>query len=230
MVQISLEAPGKNALSRALIDKTLAQVEAGKGEPLLLTGAGDAFCAGLNLKEIASFDARALRSYLEAFDRLVAALYGYPGPTAAALNGHAIAGGCVLALCCDERICTSGKARIGLNEVSLGARFPPVTMAMIRERLSPQHLDAVVLGAALFDGAEALRLGLVHALSADPVASARAALEHLAANAPHAYAAAKRDLRARTLQLVPTHGDWDDIVAVWTSAETRRRMQAVLAR
>src|SRR5512146_2864767 len=147
MLQISLEAPGKNALSRALIDKTLAQVEAGKGEPLLLTGAGDAFCAGLNLKEIASFDARALRSYLEAFDRLVVALYGYPGPTAAAINGHAIAGGCVLALCCDERICTSGKARIGLNEVSIGARFPPVTMAMVRERLSPQHLDAVVLGA-----------------------------------------------------------------------------------
>ena len=108
MRELTLESPGKNALSTAVMEALRARLEEAGGEPLLLTGAGDVFSAGLDLKEVAAIagveDARRL---IGALERLVEALFLYPGPTVALVNGHAIAGGCVLALCCDRRVLTA---------------------------------------------------------------------------------------------------------------------------
>src|SRR5690349_6710653 len=92
-VRVVLEGPGKNALSTALMTKALAEVRAAGSRPLLLTGAGDCFSAGLNLKELATLDVAGMRTFLGALGDLVKALFLHPGPTVAAVNGHAIAGG-----------------------------------------------------------------------------------------------------------------------------------------
>src|SRR5262245_9349226 len=126
MVEITLNGPGKNALGAQMMDFLLQELERAKGEPVFITGAGDAFSAGLNLKEVAGLDARGMESFLRTLEALYSALYTYPGPTAAAVNGHAIAGGCLVAMACDIRICTRDpKVRVGLNEVALGLQFPP---------------------------------------------------------------------------------------------------------
>lgn len=229
MVTITIQGPGKNALSTAVMDDLLAQLDAAREEPLLVTGAGDAFSAGLNLKEVASLDAAGMRGFLTKFEALVARLYGHPAPTAAAVNGHAIAGGCVLALCCDARVATRGKAKIGLNELAIGARFPPLTLALVRDRLSKRYLDTVVLGAALVDGEGAARVGIVNEVAEDPLAVGRQRLEALAAHPRASYAAVKRDLHAPVLAAAATC-DWDELISIWMHPETRQRMQAQLAR
>jgi hypothetical protein len=95
MNRIVLSAPGKNALSIAVLEGLRRAVEATRGEPFVLTGAGGVFCAGLNLKELATLDVAGVQRLLEALDGAVDALFHHPAPTSAWVNGHAIAGGCV---------------------------------------------------------------------------------------------------------------------------------------
>ena len=133
MNRIVLSAPGKNALSIAVLERLRRDVETTHGEPFLLTGAGDVFCAGLNLKELVTLDVAGVQRLLEALDGAVDALFHHPAPTAAWVNGHAIAGGCVLAMCCDVAVASSDpRIRIGLNETALGLPLPPRITALAR--------------------------------------------------------------------------------------------------
>src|SRR5215472_2244170 len=130
--ELRLEAPGKNALSTALMRHIVDQVRSAAGRPILITGAGDAFSAGLNLKEVAGLDRPGMEAFLGLLDDVIDALYGHPAPTVACVNGHAIAGGCVVALCCDARVAVDDpRVRIGLTEVPLGLEFPPKILELV---------------------------------------------------------------------------------------------------
>jgi enoyl-CoA hydratase/carnithine racemase len=178
------------------METILAKLDEAGGAPVLLTGEGPAFSAGLDLKEVAGLDRVAAEAFLGVLERMVDTLYRYPGPTVAFVNGHAIAGGCVLALACDARVANaSSGARMGLNEVALGLEFPPSILDLVRRRVPPQHLETVVLGAALHLPEEARQLGLLDAVVGDARAHALATVRALAAHPPRAYAAAKRALR-----------------------------------
>ena len=87
MRTITLAGPAKNALGSSLMQSVHDQVKAASGEPLLLTGDGDAFSAGLNLKEVLNADDDSMRAFHHLLEETIAALYHYPGPTAAAVNG-----------------------------------------------------------------------------------------------------------------------------------------------
>lgn len=234
MVTITLAGPGKNALGRGLLLSILAGLDAAAGDPVLLTGDGGAFSAGLNLKEVATFDAPAMREFLALLERCMTALFLYPGPTAALVEGHAIAGGCVLTLCCDVRVAADDeRTKIGLNEVALGMRFPPRTLAIVRQRIPREHHETVLLGAGLVSPREALRLGLLDEVTPDAGAVARARLQALAAHPRAAYAATKADLRGDAEGLCPDAEQrtrLDEALAVWTSDDVKRGVLAVLGK
>ena len=208
--------------------RLLASVKEAAGAPLLLTGEGDAFSAGLNLKEIASLDVPGLEKFLGLLEDLVQALYEYPGPTVAWVNGHAIAGGCVMTLCCDVRVMTARPGlRIGLNEVALGLRFPPRTFKMTANRVPGPSLARVVLEAELYEANEARELGLVDVVGEE--ADARARLEKLAAHPRDAYASAK--LAVRGTLAVPDAEQQRfvrEVVPTWGAPELKARLRALL--
>lgn len=233
MVEVVLEGEGKNALSRALMADVVRQVRAAGGAPLLLRGSGDAFSAGLHLAEVRALSASEMQAFLETLTELVDLLFRYPGPTVAAVNGHAIAGGAVLALMCDVRVGPAGgRARIGLNEVQLGLRFPPRILAMVQHRVPAHHHERVLLQGPLVGPEEALALGLLDALADDPVAAARERLEALARLPRAAYTALKHDLRGHVgLEDAVTERRFlDDVVPVWTGPELKRTIDAFLNR
>src|SRR5438067_9569786 len=103
MYDLVLEGPGKNALGTKMMESILSRLDAAKGEPVLFSGAGGVLSAGLDLKEIASLDAPGMQRYVELVEELMARIFDYAGPTVACVNGHAIAGGCVITICCDHR-------------------------------------------------------------------------------------------------------------------------------
>lgn len=233
MFELTLSAPGKNALGTDLMRGILDQLRAANGAPILVTGAGDAFSAGLNLKEVISLDAPGMQRYLGTLEEMIDALYNYPAPTVAWVNGHAIAGGCVVALCCDHRVASDDpKIRIGLNEVALGLQFPPKTMAMVRRQVPSRGLERVLLEAALHGPEMALHLGLVDEVARDAGAVARAHLERLAANPREAYAAIKRTLRGTALRIDDEEARHfrDVLVPMWCSPELKQRVSAALKR
>lgn len=231
MIEITIEGPGKNALGSELMASLLDQIRAAGGQPVLLRGGGDAFSAGLNLKEVAALDPAGMETFLRLLGDLCAEIFDYPGPTVAYVNGHAIAGGCILALCCDWRVgAAAPRARIGLNEVALGLRFPARLLRMLRH-LVP-GLDRVVLPAGLHDPKEALRLGLLDEVVApeEAEAAARARLEVMASYPREGYAAAKADLRAGISRFDDDEerAFLDEVIPVWTSQAVKDRVRAML--
>jgi enoyl-CoA hydratase len=235
MHEIVMDGAGKNALGVEMMRFLLGELKQAGGAPVLLRGAGDAFCAGLHLKEVATLDETRAEPFLRLLEECMSAFYLYPGPTVAAVNGHAVAGGCVLALSCDLRVATSSPSvKIGINEVAVGLRFPPRVLAIVRSRVPCQHRDRVLLGGALYAPAEARELGLVDEIDADPIALARRRLEQLASGPAGAYAVTKRDLRGASPQDLASELALDrwlsESVATWTSSETKARIAGALRR
>ena len=232
MVEVVLEGPAKNALGSALMAEALDAVRAADGAPLLIRGAGDAFSAGLNLKELVQLDTDGMRDFLDQLGALLDAIWRYPGPTVAAVNGHAIAGGCLVALVCDHRVGTRDpRARLGLNEVAIGVRFPPYILRLVQARIGALHLPTVTLGAGLHAPEAALRLGLLDELADDCVAVATQRLEALAAHPSEVYAATKAALRPR---FEPTPEEErvfeEEVLPVWTGPELKERVAAMFAK
>ena len=233
MIEITLRGRGKNAVSTELMTRLIAEVKAARGAPLLLTGEGDAFSAGLDLKELATLDAAGVEAFLALLDELIVVLFEHPGPTVACLNGHAIAGGCVVALACDHRVLTtSPKARVGLNEGGIGLRFPPRVLRLARARLGPLVERRVLLEAGLYAPPEALALGLADELSEDAVSTGRARLEKWAAHDAGAFAAAKAALTRGALDLDPdeVRRYRDEVLPRWTGDELKKIVASVLGR
>ena len=230
---LTIEGPGKNALSTAVMRDVIAKLRDAAGRPVIVVGAGDAFSAGLNLKEVAGLDDAGMERFLGLLDDMIDALFDYEGPMVACVNGHAIAGGCVIALCAEMRIATDDPAvRIGLNEVALGLEFPPKILKLARRRVAPRALERVALEAGLYDPRKAVELGLVDEVAADPLARARAVLATLAAHPSEIYAATKRTLRDGAIALTDTDRRYfrREVLPRWTAPAVKTRVLAALKR
>jgi enoyl-CoA hydratase/carnithine racemase len=233
MVDLVLDAKGKNALGTTHMTRLLADLDAAGDAPLLVRGAGGAFSAGLDLREVASLRPDEMGGFLRLLERLFTRLYLHPAPTVALVNGHAIAGGCVLALCCDARIAAADPGiKIGLNEVAIGVVFPPRTLAICRARVPRAHEVEVLLGGGLFAPERARALGLVDAVAADAETAARQRLAELAAHPRDAYAMVKRDLRGASAEALASDEALEryvhEAVPIWTGQALKDRVARIL--
>lgn len=233
MKEIIIEGKGKNALGSAMMHGILDDIAAAAGQPLLIRGAGAAFSAGLDLREVASLAPEKMAEFLHLLENLFTTLYQHPAPTAALVNGHAIAGGCVLAMCCDVRIAAADPSiKIGLNEVALGVVFPPRTLAIVRSRLPPRYTDEVLLGAGLYAPEAARTHGFVDEVSAEAEALATRRLEALSAHPRAAYVAVKRDVHGGAPEDLASDDVLERYVAeslpLWTGDALKAKIAAVL--
>ncbi len=228
---LTITGPGKNALGTAVMQDIIAQLRAAGGRPILVRGDAGAFSAGLNLKEVAGLDRDGMLRFLELLETMVDVLFNYAGPTVASVNGHAIAGGCVLALCCDHRVATDDRSiRIGLNEVALGLEFPPRVMGVVRHRVPPRSIERVALEAELHEPRRAVELGIIDAVAIDVQAAGVEQLERLAAHPREAYVATKRTLRAgaTTVSAEDQRYFREQLVPAWCAPAVKQRVLAFL--
>ena len=163
---ITLNRPDKrNAISFELIDDLLRALdEVAKSEAIvvIVTGAGKAFCSGMDLDNLKALLGRSPEQNVkdsEAMVRLFRSLYEFPKVTIAAVNGAAIAGGTGLALLCDFTLAVP-EAKFGYTEVRIGFVPAIVSTFLLRQVGEKQARDLLLTG-RLFDAEEALRLGLV---------------------------------------------------------------------
>jgi methylglutaconyl-CoA hydratase len=163
---ITLNRPDKrNAISYELIEDLLAafdEVAKSKALVLILTGAGKAFCAGMDLENLKTLIGRSPEQSLQdtqTMARLFRTLYEFPKPTIAAVNGAAIAGGTGLATLCDFTLAVP-EAKFGYTEVRIGF-VPAIVSTFLLRQVGEKIARDLLLTGRLFDAQEALRIGLV---------------------------------------------------------------------
>jgi enoyl-CoA hydratase len=225
---LTLDHPPANAENEMLLadlaTALAAACDAATVRAVVLTGAGAFFSAGFDLAAPRRDDDTARRLRMLFRDTHLT-LLTLPKPTLAMVNGHAIAGGLVLALACDYRLGAEGDYRIGLNEVAIGASYPRVAFEIVRLRLTPARASELLLGAALYPAKEALRLGVVDELLPparfEETVLRRAA--RLGGFPREAYAHTKAALVVEAVARVAAETAEEEArgAAVWTTAESR---------
>ena len=234
---LRMRAPKANAIGQAWLtrmDQLLADLEARPPASMVLIGEGRAFSAGLNLPEIVELDRAGLQRFILAFSRTMLRVASIPWPVIAAVNGHAIAGGCVLAMQADERFMAEGEGRIGLNEIQLGIGLPAIVLETVRWQVPPSTLLAVAIEGELVDAHRARSLGLVQEVVAPEqlMTRALARARHLGSRPAVAFKQIKRNLRQPAREAVERHAAED--AAAWVdtffSAQGQERVRAAVAR
>lgn len=229
---------GPNALNATLMDAlltALAELRDSGAPPVLLRSSHKVlFCPGWDLKRLAGADRDEVSAGLARFNRLVFDLFSYPGPTGVAIQGHAVAGGCLLALCCDLRIMAAGRPRIGLSELNLGVPVPASSLVMLRERLAANVVEELVVGGDGCNADRARDQGVVHRI-AEPdlvVANTERELARLASKPALAFAATKRFLLGESWRRMSEPGAAEDEVFLdcWFSPETQARISGIVER
>ena len=196
---ITLNRPERrNALSPEMQDELIVAMQRAADDRcrvLILTGAGEAFCSGLDLAVLRSMTTRTEtdhRAHAANVARMFRTLYELPMPTIAAVRGPAIAGGTGLATICDFTLATSN-AKFGFTEARIGF-VPALVSAFAVLQIGDKRARDLLLTARVFDAQEAHRLGLVNEVVTPEELDARvdALCEALAANSPQSHAATKR--------------------------------------
>ncbi len=139
---------------------------------VILTGTGRIFSAGVDLPRLIEGGVPYIREFLPALNAMLAAVFSYPKPVVAAINGHAIAGGCVLACAADRRLMAKDGGRIGVTELLVGVPFPAAAMEIMRHATAPQYFEHAIFSGATFTPEDAAMRGLVDEV-VEPRASAR---------------------------------------------------------
>jgi enoyl-CoA hydratase/carnithine racemase len=197
---------------------------------LVVTGAGRAFSAGVDLNRVVEGGAGYTDRLVPALSAAFEAMFSYPGPTVAAINGAAIAGGCVLACACDRRL-IGPEAQIGAAEVRVGVPFPVAALEVMRYACG-DHAEEVLLGGRTYRGPEAVARGLAHRVVADDLLDAAVAeASDLGGIPADAYRQTKRQLRAPTTARIRAAAGIDDEVRqMWGADQTLQRLAAYVER
>jgi methylglutaconyl-CoA hydratase len=196
---LTLNRPDKrNAISYELIDDLLRALDELRNSPaqvLILTGAGKAFCSGMDLDNLKALTGRSPEQNLEDSKRMASlfrSLYDFPKPTIAAVNGAAVAGGTGLATLCDFTLAVP-EAKFGYTEVRIGF-VPAIVSTFLLRQVGEKSARDLLLTGRLFDAEEALRLGLINEIvpPENLLDRARELASQLMENSPASLAYTKR--------------------------------------
>jgi enoyl-CoA hydratase/carnithine racemase len=202
---------------------------------LVLASANDKFFSiGFDIPQLFDLSPDDFASFYRAFNRLCLNLYTLPKPTVAAITGHATAGGCILALCCDYRIIAQGRKLIGLNEIKLGVPVPYVADRILRQLVGQRNARDIIDTGAFYDPEGALYLGLVDAAIPLPgvIPAAIEKVQELGSSTGRAFAEIKRYRTEPVLQQVEPRLEETDraFISCWYATEARERLKEAISK
>jgi enoyl-CoA hydratase len=233
-VAILRMADGKaNAMSIEFCETVTARFgELSHARAVVITGYGRIFSAGVDLLRLLDGGVPYIREFLPALSTMLATVFSHPRPVVAAINGHAIAGGCVLACAADRRLMAREAGRIGVTELLVGVPFPPAAMEIMRCAVAPQYFEEAIFSGATYPPQQAMERGLLHEVTEPEglLDRAIAAAKTLAAVSPAAFALSKRQTRQPALERLESPETTAAIEQIWTAPETLGRIRDYVAR
>jgi enoyl-CoA hydratase/carnithine racemase len=200
---------------------------------LVLSSANEKFFSiGFDIPELFELDKKDFMIFYKAFNRLCLDLYTLPKPTIAAITGHAVAGGCIIALCCDYRYIAPGKTKMGLNEIKLGVPIPYPVDCMLRQVLGFRIAREITDTGDFYEADALLGMGMVdkimplEKLQTEAVAKAASLRGH----AQIAFAMIKRSRTesTETQILLKLEEKEEAFLETWYAEETRERLKEAM--
>lgn len=222
-----------NAINEAVIDELhdcfRSIADDAEVRAVILTGEGKFFSFGFDIPEFLDYPKDSFIRYLTKFTDFYTYLFMYPKPVIAALNGHTIAGGCMIAIACDYRIMVTGKARIALNEINFGSSVFAGSVDILRLLLEQRKADTMVCTGAMYLAEEAYQMGLIDRISpeGDIESEARRIAAEYAAKDAVAFGSIKKLLRGPAAeQIMKREKDSiSEFIDIWYSESTWKNLQ-----
>ena len=224
-----------NALNTEFCDSLAARVrEASAARAIVITAKGRIFSAGVDLPFLLAGGPAYVREFLPTLHRLYETIFFHPKPIVAAVNGHAIAGGCVLACATDRRLMAASSGRVGVTELLVGVPFPPLAFEIMRYATAPQFFPSAIFGGATFEPSEAIGQGFIDEIVPPDELLQRAvsAAETLAALSPAVFALTKRQMWQPVAERAAANeAAFGPVVAdTWAAAEAQSRIRDYVTR
>ena len=210
------------------------ELKSSDAQAVVITGQGKIFSAGVDLLRATTSGPDYFKSFLPALAKLYTSTFFFPKPVVAAVNGHAVAGGCILACAADRRLIARGEVRIGVTELLVGVPFPPLAFEIMRYVTTHKFFPEVIFSAATYLPEEAVKRGLADEIVA-PEKLLDLAIENaerLAALRPAAFALVKQQMRQPVADALERHGKRLDAATaeVWLAPETAASIRDYVSR
>ncbi len=239
VVVVRLSRGVTNALNLELVselDALLERIEHDASASALVLGSGSEkfFSIGFDIPHLFELPSQDFQTFYAAFNRVCHRLYMLRKPTVAAITGHAVAGGCILALCCDYRFIADGKKLMGLNEIKLGVPVPYLADCVLRELVGTRYARDMMDTGEFYTPADSLRMGLVDQVlpAGDVMARAVDQARLLGAWPREAFALIKQNRVEQVGQRVLARREEKErlFLDCWYSEEARRRLREAIAK
>lgn len=226
-----------NALDLEFCDALVAcfdDLRTADAKAIVLTAPSKIFSAGVDLKRLSGGGVDYVRAFLPSLHRLYDTVFFHPKPVVMAINGHAMAGGAVLAACGDRRIMARDSGRIGVTEMLVGVPFPALAFEVVRFAVPSRYLAEFTQTGATYPTGAALDKGWIDE-EVEPEALMTRAMEaakFYASLPPRAFAQTKSQIRQAVSERMASSGAATDeaVTAIWTKAETIDRVAAYVAK
>lgn len=237
VVTLTISRPKVNALNDDVVQELRARLDEHEGDDsgaIVLTGERDFFSFGFDVPFYRSAPRDVFGAFVRRFTDLYRFLFLYPKPVVAAINGHAVAGGCMLALACDQRVMSAGKARISLNEVGFGSTVFAGSVEMLRFAAGSREASRFLTSGVFCSADEARAIGIVDDVASrdDLAAAAQTAALELAKKSRPAFASLKRLLREPVVKDLPEREPLsiEEFLDIWYSPATQQDLEKIVIR
>ena len=232
---VTLSRGKVNALNEVMVEeltKSFEDLETdNEVRSIIFTGSGKFFSFGFDVPEFLNYSKSDFIRYLEKFTNFYTYLFLFPKPIVAALNGHTIAGGCMLATACDFRLMVTGKAKISLNEITFGSPVLAGSVEMLRYCVGSRNAQSILYSGAMYSAEEACQLGLVDQVSSEDALTedVRKVAQELAQKDSSAFRSIKHLLRKPAAEkMIKREKDAIlEFVDIWYSEQTWVNLKAI---
>ena len=232
---VTLSRGKVNALNEPMVEEITKSFEDlaidNEVRSIIFTGSGKFFSFGFDVPEFLNYSKSDFIRYLEKFTNFYTYLFLFPKPIVAALNGHTIAGGCMLATACDFRLMVTGKAKISLNEITFGSAVLAGSVEMLKYCVGSRNAQSILYSGAMYSAEEAFQLGLVDQVSSEDALKedARKVAQELAQKDSLAFRGIKHLLRKPVAeQMIKREKDAIlEFVDIWYSEQTWENLKAI---
>lgn len=227
-----------NAISETLAEelrKNFEEILNDNGvKAVVLTGQGSFFSFGLDIPEFLNYPKEDFQRFVKKFADLYTYIFSYPKPVIAALNGHTVAGGFMLATACDYRILVTGKARMSLNEITFGSSLFPGSAEMLRYCVGDRKAEIISVTGDMYSAEQAKDMGLVDQVTTEELLGKESmkVASGFASRFGAAFRSIKNLLRSDTAACMRVKDEKyrDEMIDIWYSEETWARLKMIKIR